>query len=248
VTPVPAERVHAAHADAWEAEGRLREGVGGGVLAVRGARLMASGLPERQWNGGDVTAPDADLDAARAFFARRGVDFGLRVPAGMRWRHGRRLRGLRIMALDAARFRPAPEAAAIAIRAATPDDLDTVVAVDAAAFASDPAVGRPWLAAHLGAEHVDTALAALDGVPAATGYAIRTDGAGGPALYLGGVGVVPAARRRGVGTAVSSWLVARGVASGAQIAHLHADTVDAARIYARLGFADTEPLDVYVDL
>ena len=244
--PAPA-RVHAAHADAGEVEGRLREGAGGGVLEIRGARLMASGLPERMWNGGDVTDPDPDLDAARAFFAERGVDFGLRVPAGMPWRHGRRLLRLRIMAVEAAAFRPV-NAAAVDVRAATPVDLDTVVAVDAAAFDSDPDSGRAWLAAHLGAEPVDTAIATLEGVPVATGYAIRTDGAGGPALYVGGVGVVPAARRRGIGAALSSWLVARGVASGAEIAHLHADTEDAARVYARLAFADGEPLDVYVDL
>ena len=49
---------------------------------------MASGLPDAQWNSGDVTAPDADLDAARAFYAERGAAWGLRVPAGMAWRTG----------------------------------------------------------------------------------------------------------------------------------------------------------------
>jgi hypothetical protein len=38
--------VRMAHADAWEAEGRLRERYGGGVARVRGARLMASGISE----------------------------------------------------------------------------------------------------------------------------------------------------------------------------------------------------------
>ena len=38
------------------------------------------------------------------------------------------------------------------------------------------------------------------------------DGWAGPCVYLAGVGVVPSARRRGVGAAVSSWLVERGFA------------------------------------
>ena len=82
----------------------------------------------------------------------------------------------------------------------------------------------------------------------ATAYALRSDGVAGPAVYLAGVAVLPAARRRGVGAALSSWLLARGVAGGAELAHLHADTDDAARVYARLGFTDADPLDVYVDV
>lgn len=241
-------RVHAAHADAWEAEGRLRERDGGGVLTARGLRLMASGLPHAQWNGGDVTAPDADVEAARAFYAARGARWGVRVPAGMPWPHGRRLPTLRLMALAPDDFRPAPAADGVAVRAAGPGDLEAVVAIDAAAFEEDPADERPWIAPHLGAAAITTALATLDGEPAGTGYAIRTDGLGGPALYLAGVAVRAAARRRGVAAALSSWLLARGLADGAALAHLHADTDDAARVYARLGFADTAGLDVYVDL
>jgi GNAT superfamily N-acetyltransferase len=241
-------RVHTAHADAWEAEGRLRERAGGGALAVRGLRLMASGLPHAQWNSGDVTAPDADLDAARAFYAERGAAWGVRVPAGMAWAHGRRVLTLRLMALDPGAFRPAPAAPGVAVRAATADDLEAVLAIDATAFGEDPADERPWLAPHLTAAAVTTALATLDGAPAGTGYAIATDGRAGPAVYLAGVAVLPEARRRGVATALSSWLLARGLAAGAKLAHLHADTDDAARVYARLGFADTTGLDVYLDV
>ena len=88
----------------------------------------------------------------------------------------------------------------------------------------------------------------LDGEPAGTGYAIATDGRAGPALYLAGVAVRADARRRGVGAALSSWLVARGLRAGARLAHLHADTDGAARVYERLGFADTTGLEVYVRL
>jgi GNAT superfamily N-acetyltransferase len=241
-------RVHVAHADAWEAEGRLREPYGGGALAVRGLRLMASGLRLAQWNSGDVTAPDADLDAARAFYEPRGAQWGVRVPAGMAWKHGLRVLTLRLMALEPAAFRPAPEAAGVAVREATADHLEAVLAVDAAAFVADPADERAWLEPHLSATGVTTALATLDGEPAGTGYTIRSDGRAGAALYLAGVAVLPAARRRGVAAALSSWLIARGLADGARLAHLHADTDAAARVYARLGFVDTTGLDVYVGL
>jgi GNAT superfamily N-acetyltransferase len=241
-------RVQVAHADAWEAEGRLRESRGGGALAVRGLRLMASGLRHAQWNSGDVTAPDADLDAARAFYAQRGADWGVRVPAGMKWRHGRRLLRLRLMALEPPAFRPAPESPAVEVRAAAPADLDAVLAIDTAAFGVVAENERPWLEPHLAAPGITTALATLDGEPAGTGYAIRTDGRAGPALYIAGVAVREEARRRGVGAALSSWLLADGLRRGARLAHLHADTDAAARVYARLGFADTTGLDVYVDL
>jgi GNAT superfamily N-acetyltransferase len=244
----PLTRVQVAHADAWQAEGRLREADGGGVLEVPGLRLMASGLPSAQWNSGDVTAADADLDAARAFYAERGAAWGVRVPVGLWWPHGRHVLTLRLMALDPARFRPAPETDAVTVRAATAADFDTVLAIDAEAFGADPALERPWLAPHIDATAVTTALATLDGEPAGTGYAVATDGRAGPALYLAGVAVRARARRRGVGAALSSWLLAHGLQRGARLAHLHADTDDAARVYARLGFADTRGLAVHIDL
>ena len=210
---------------------------------------MASGLKPAQWNSGDVTAPDADVEAARAFYEQRGADWGVRVPAGMPWDHGRRLLTLELMALAPENFAPvATPGESIAVRAATRADLDVVVAIDAAAFENDPADGRPWLAPHFDAPTITTALATLDGEPAGTGFAIRTDGRAGPALYLAGVAVHPDARRRGVGAALSSWLVERGLETGAQFVHLHADNDDAARVYARLGFVRAPALDVYIDL
>ena len=91
-------------------------------------------------------------------------------------------------------------------------------------------------------------LAELGGEPAGTAYTLRSDGAGGPALYLAGVAVLAGARRRGVGAAVSSWLLERGFAAGADLAHLNPDTGEAARLYGRLGFTELPGLDVYVDI
>jgi GNAT superfamily N-acetyltransferase len=241
-------RVQVAHADAWQVEGRLRERHGGGALEVRGLRLMASGLAGPQWNSGDVTAPHADLDAARAFYGARGAAWGLRVPRAMPWRHGRRLKTLRLMAVDRGAFVPAPAPTGVALRTAGPEDLDTVVAIDGPAFGADPDEERDWIAPRLGVERITSALATLDGQAVATGLAIRTDGRAGPALYLAGVAVAAGARRRGIGAALSSWLVARGLGDGARFAHLHADTAAAARVYERLGFEAAPGLDVYVDV
>ena len=59
-------RVRAAHGNAWQVEGRARRAYGGGAHAVRGARLMASGLPTPKWNNADITSADVDLDAVAA--------------------------------------------------------------------------------------------------------------------------------------------------------------------------------------
>ncbi|MGH6623605.1 MAG: GNAT family N-acetyltransferase, partial [Burkholderiaceae bacterium] len=62
------------------------------------------------------------------------------------------------------------------------------------------------------------------------------------------VGVLERARRRGVGSALTSWLLERAFADGATLAHLNPDSDAAARLYARLGFVETAGLDVYTDL
>lgn len=241
-------RVQTAHSDMWQVEGRLREPLGGGALELRGIRLMASGLAHLQWNNGDVTDPDADLEGAREFFAQRGVPWGVRVPVGVPWSHGRHLMHKRLMGLPAADFRPAPEVPGLRVELAAPADLDSVVAVDSAAFGEDPALVRPWFEPHISAPCAAVALATLAGEPVATAFTVRSDGRAGPCLYLGGVAVLEQARRRGVGAAISSRLLARGFASGAELAHLNPDTDAAARIYERLGFAETAGFDVYVDL
>jgi GNAT superfamily N-acetyltransferase len=231
-------RVRTAHADAWAAEAALRPG--GAARTLRDIRVMASGLRHPQWNAADVTGPDPDLDGARAFYAERGLALDVRVPVGMAWDRGRHVAHLRLMGLEPPAFRPAAPLPGLALHDAEPPDLDAVVALDAAAFGGgDP---RPWLAPHLGAPGFTVALATLGGEPAATAYSVLTDG---PALLLAGVAVAEPLRRRGIGAAISSWLLARGFAAGARLAHLQADTEAAARVYARLGFVDAGALDVF---
>ena len=65
---------------------------------------------------------------------------------------------------------------------------------------------------------------------------------------MAGVAVLVEARRRGVGAAMSSWLLERGFAAGAELAHLNPDTDTAARLYGRLGFTELPGHDIYVEL
>jgi ribosomal protein S18 acetylase RimI-like enzyme len=247
--------VRTAHADAWEAHGRFREPYGGGAVRISGARLMATGLPHPQWTNGDVFDPTAaDVDEMRAWYAGvaemvgRPVPWGVRVPLGAAWPYGRHLFGKRLMGLDAAEFRPAPEVPGLTLRRAEPDDVDAVLAVDTVAFEAPDEVERPWVAPMLEQPGVTVCLAELDGTVVGVGNVLLSDGDAGPAAYVAGIGVLPAARRRGVGAAVSSWLVEHALDEGARLAHLHPDTEEAAAIYRRLGFVEVDGFDIYVDL
>lgn len=241
-------RVRTAHADARAVEGAMRERDGGGTATLRGIRVMASGLAHPQFNNAQVTGPDADLEGARAFYAARGLRWDVRVPAGMAWGAGRHLFRMSLMGLLAGGLRPPPDVAGLTIRTAGPEDLETVLAVDTAAFGSDPDEYRPWTEPHLHGGPFTAVLAHLDGEPVASAFTVRSDGAAGPASYLAGVGVVEHARRRGIAAAVSAWLLDRAFAEGARLAHLCPDTDEAARVYSRLGFAPAGALDIYVDL
>lgn len=247
--------VRTAHADAWEAHGRHRTPYGGGVQRLPGVRLMASGLPYAQWNNGDVSDPAAvDVEAVHAWYADRrtpagrSVPWGLRVPAGAGWQHGRHLFRKRLMGLAAGDFRPATMPDRLTLRVAGAGDLDAVVAIDSVAFGEAPHVERSWLEPILTQPDATVCLAVLDGQPVGVGNVLVTRSDAGPAAYVAGIGVLPAARGRGVGAAVSSWLVERGLAAGAALAHLHPDTDAATRIYARLGFVEVDGFDVYVDV
>jgi ribosomal protein S18 acetylase RimI-like enzyme len=246
-------RVRAAHGDAWQAEGRLREPFGGGALELPGVRLMASGLPFPQWNNGDVTDVAAfPLDDVRAWYATRaegrGVPWGVRVPAGFPFAHGRHLFRKRCMALSATEYRPRPSAPGLRIRAATLSDADAVAAIDAAAFDTDFDACRAWNTPHIGAPGFTVILAELDDEAVGCATSILTRGRAGPCVGIFGVGVIGKARRRGAGAALTAWLLARGFAQGATLAHLNPNTPAAAALYAGLGFREAAGFDVYVEL
>jgi GNAT superfamily N-acetyltransferase len=214
-----------------------------------GVRLMASGLPHPQWNNGDVLDADVvDIAEVAAWYAEKRVPWGLRVPSGLDWPHGRRLFGLRLMGLGIDGFRPVDVPVGVTLRVAGPGDAAAVLGVDTVAFEEPMEIDQPWVEPLLSQPSLTVCLAVQDGEAVGSGYCLVTDGDAGPAVYVAGVGVLPAARNRGIGAALSSWLVRCGFDAGALLAHLHPDTEEAARIYARLGFVEVDGFDVYVDI
>lgn len=208
---------------------------------------MATGLPHAQWNNGDVHDPSAvDVEAVREWYAGLGVPWGLRVPAGARWPHGRHLFGKRLMGALPGSVPAAPAVTGLELRRATTDDLEPVLAVDVVAFEEPPEVESPWM--QLVLDHPATILAVgtLDGTVVATGWVLRSEGWAGVAGYVAGIAVEPSVRRKGIGAAVTSWLMSQ--TSDVELWHLHPDTDSAARIYERLGFAEVDGLDIYVDV
>jgi GNAT superfamily N-acetyltransferase len=246
-------RVLTAHADTWQAQGRLRRRFGGGTHELPGVRLMASGIEQAQWNGGDVhDVGRLEVAAVAAWYAKladgKGLPWGLRVPEGVRISGCKLLLRQRCMAVTPERFHvlPAPGAPpAIDLELAGPADVDAVTAVDAAAFGGDAALLRRWIAPQLGAPGFTVALARLRGKPVGAATAVHTRSLAGAALGLFGVGVVPHLRRRGIATALTAWLIARGWADGATLAHLNPATDEATRLYTRLGFVETAGIDIY---
>ena len=217
------------------------------VATLRGIRVMASGLAHPQWNGADVTGPYSDLEGARAFYAERDVEWGARVPAGLPFKAGTHLFTIPLMGLLAGGLQAAPAVDGLQIRQAGPEDLETVLYVDTTAFGSDRDLYRPWTEPHLSAERITVAVASLDDDAVGTAYCLRSDGRR--------AGRLRRRRRRPADRAPARCggrdeRLAGGAAfaDGARMAHLQADSDEAARVYARLGFSPAGALDVYVDL
>ncbi len=245
---IDSSQVFTAHVDAWQTHGRLFEPYGGGAADLAGWRLMASGLPYPYLNAACVTdLAVADVETARAWYRARALPWGTIVPSGSTWPHGRLLLRQSLMALEPAGLSEAAGPAELVFRRAGGDEIETVVSVDSAAFGSATDAAQAWLAPLCLFPEVEVALGYLDDRAVATGYATFCDGLAGPSLYLGGIGVVPSARRRGVASALVSWLVARGLARGAGFAHLQTDSEGAARVYAKLGFAERSRIDIYAE-
>jgi len=247
------EQVWTAHGDAWQAEGRLRARLGGGARELAGVRLSSSGLPHAQWNNGDLTDPVCfALGEVRQWFAMRahgaGVPWGIRVPAGTQFPYGRFLFAKRCMAVLPAQFTSARIPADVEMIAPAVGDADLVARIDAAAFEEPVEHSRPWIAPHFGAAGFSVAVARLNGEAVATATAVHTNDRAGRCVCIFGVGVLEHARGRGIGAAITSWLVERAFDDGATLAHLNPNTEAAARIYARLGFVETSGFDIYVDL
>jgi ribosomal protein S18 acetylase RimI-like enzyme len=104
-------------------------------------------------------------------------------------------------------------------------------ALDEIAGAADPAA-TAFLADRIERGLTITAAAFVHGEPVAAGAHQPVDGAS----EVVGVACLPAFRRRGLATAVTSILVRDAVDRGVQVVCLSADDADVERLYGRLGF------------
>jgi hypothetical protein len=237
--------VRTAHADAWQAEGRLREPYGGGVCAVRGARAMASGIRTPKWNNADVTHQQVDVEALRTWYAARGMPWGLRVPLGIPLAVGEPLFVKRCMGLVASSgtdsgLRLLDSPGGVQVRRIRADERDRFVALEVAAFGDDPATARAGLAPQFGVAGFDHWVAELAGATVGIATSVRSDELAGPAVMVTGMAAVPGADAQLVKTQLSAQISAQAVQAGpgATLVHVYPDDDEEAAAFAAVGFLE----------
>jgi ribosomal protein S18 acetylase RimI-like enzyme len=157
-----------------------------------------------------------------------------------------------LLVLKPAVLRPAPRPAGVQLRLVGPDDdLATITAVAHVGFAHPGTATGPVGAealtraaaqrnpgalgferARLASGLTVMAVALLDGQPAAVGSHQPV----GPVTEVVGVATLPVWRRRGLGAAVTAFLVQDAARRGAETVFLSAGDDAVARVYERLGF------------
>jgi hypothetical protein len=239
------ELVRTAHADAWQAEGRLRERHGGGACAVRGARAMASGIRTPKWNNADVTHEQVDLEALSVWYAARGMPWGLRVPLEIPLAVGEPLFVKRCMGLVASSgtesgLRLFDPPGGVEVRRIRVDERDRFVALDAAAFGEDPTTARAWLAPQFGVAGFDHWVAEIAGATVGIAASVRSDELAGPAVMVTGVAALPGADARLVRAQLSAQIsvAAAHAGPGATLVHVYPDDDEEAAAFAAVGFIE----------
>ena len=215
------ERVRAAHADAWELEGRARQPFGGGVARIPGARLMASGIAQAKWNNADISDASVDVTAIRRWYESRGVPWGMRVPLEITLDFGEPLFVKRCVVLLPGALPSTPR---MSVSARREPDPAAYAALEAAAFVYDESEARAWVQPQFAHAAFGHWVATIAGTPAAIGTTIRTDGDAGRASYLTGLALLPDAPVDALQTLVD---VAVGDAFGSGAAFVHTNPVTA---------------------
>jgi hypothetical protein len=214
--------VRAAHADAWEVEGRARERFGGGASRVPGARLMSSGIAHAKWNNADITHQCVDTAAIRRWYEPRQVPWGVRVPVEFELDLGEPLYVKRCVALLRSE-RPRVDHAGITIRRER--DASAFAVVEAAAFDYDGAAAAEWVGPQFTHHAFRHWVASVDCAPAAIGTTVCTDGDAGPAAYLTGLALVRDAEAEAL-RALVDVAVADAFASGCAFVHANPATAE----------------------
>lgn len=122
------------------------------------------------------------------------------------------------------------------LRAATLDDLDAIMALETATF-TDDAWSAESMRSELAGEHGHY-LVAVDDADAVVGYAGLLAPRGGDDADIQTIAVAPHVRRRGLGRALLSALLAEAAERGASRVFLEvrADNPDAQALYESFGF------------
>jgi ribosomal protein S18 acetylase RimI-like enzyme len=217
----------------------------GAVARFDGILVTLTGLLEPTLNVGFVESPPADpeaaLLAAEAWFEANGQRIGLDIERG---RHPEVERAANRLGLSPAVSRPGmaramrrppadPPPPGVSIRAVRDGtDLDAVRALQREVFGLPPGVATRFLpSVALRTPGFRLLLATLDGEPAGSAGVHLDHGAAG----IMGVATLPAARRRGIGTALTVGCLAHAAEEGCDLAWLQSEPA-ARTIYERLGF------------
>ena len=213
----------------------------GGYREFGGVVAYATGLPLSFFNGCAVveSATPGDLDAAMRWIAGRRVPYRVFVAseleaglAAVPLAHGLERHPVPYpgMVLHPLPEPPAP-ASGVAIAAAGVEDREEFLEiVEAAGLRASRRGGALHFGLH-GDDDVQAFVARLDGRPVGNSLAIRSAGTSG----VHNVGTLPAARRRGVGTALTWAAVAAGRDMGFDCAVLQSSEM-AVSMYEAMGF------------
>lgn len=251
MTSSVADRVAGGLARAWETNART---AGGTVERIDGLVLALTEIADPQLNVALVERGPEDpaeaLRRARRSFEDHGFRIGLDLPRG---RHPEVERAAADLGMVVTVSRPAMAAEVASVAPASPpggveisvlsgnDDLRDLWNVQATAFGMRPDVVRAYLGpATIGADGVSCFVARLDGRAVSSSLAIEIDGSVG----VFGVGTLPEARGRGIGTAVTAAAV-DSARERADLAWLQA-SADGRPVYERMGFAVVADWDVWV--
>lgn len=231
---------------------RCRGVVGAEVLERDGLILSLTNVPEPSLNSAFVEREPSDPSGTLAWaedeMARRGHAFGIDYPPG-RWPAlDRAVRGAGleillsrpVMVVELGSLSGVPAPPGVRIRPVEGrDEALTLARVDAAAFGTRPEISEAAFAPGLVGVEGARGFLAWDG-DRAVGSAVAQEGAGATGVF--GVGVLPEARRRGIGAALT---VAVARAFPADLSWLVPSEM-ARPMYERLGFRDLEPWQVWI--
>lgn len=215
-----------------------------------GVISLMSGLPIATLNGvfTDTVRPDVtEIDHAAAGVAAVPLPWSIQFrgepePAAERVaaRYGLTTRSVHpLMALPLAKGQQAPPArasAAARVVAAGPEDQAEYAAALAAGFEAPPELMAPYCSPEAFAMPGTVSyLAREDGQVVAVGFGIFGPGIVGAF----NIATLPAARGRGYGRAVTSRIIADGIARGADLAYLQSSE-EGYQLYQSMGFRSVE--------